>query len=238
MRCFTLTLLLTLAACDATIASNDEVGDSGDSGDSGGSSFTPCSEANPCGQNEHCFNGTCVLGCTSNADCGESQYCDDDSLSCQNEQVATCTSDADCVGDQVCVGQLCSTPSTSPNNTDCELFALTMDGCPSDALCLADGEAGQACYTMPACSVDDTCPVGVQGAVCNVDFLPDKDEICLLGVCEGVEHCPADWRCVRVTVNAPLGVCGSGGFGSPCATDDDCLSGACFGLPGLGGFCQ
>jgi hypothetical protein len=227
-------LLVNLVACDATIASNDELGDDGETtSDEGGSSFAPCSDAAPCPDGESCFNGTCVLGCTSNAECGESQFCDDDSQSCQSEQVATCGNDDDCVAGQICVGQLCSTP---PTDTQCEPFALTMDGCPSNALCLAQDDS-QACYTMPACSADDTCPVGLQGAVCNVDYVPDKDRICMVSVCAGVEHCPADWSCIKWAANDPLGVCGNGTFGSPCTSDLDCLSGACFLLVGVG-FCQ
>lgn len=225
--------LLVMVGCDATIASNDEVADTGDAS-STGSSFAPCSDDAPCPADETCFNGTCVVGCTSNAECGESQFCDDTQL-CQSEQVATCSDDEDCVAGQVCIEQVCSTQTS---DSDCTPYALTMDGCPSNALCLAEDETSQACYTMPACSEDDTCPVGIQGAVCNVDYVPDKDEICMIGVCASIEHCPTDWKCVRFAANDPLGVCGSGTFGSPCASELDCLSGVCFALPGLIGFCQ
>lgn len=177
-------LLVGLLACDATIASNDGLGETTSGED--GSSFTPCSDAAPCPDDETCFNGTC---------------------------------------------------SPPPTPSECEPYALTMDGCPSDALCLAQDETSQACYAMPPCDADDTCPVGLQGAVCNVDYVYDKDEICMIGVCAGVEHCPTDWSCIKFAASDPLGVCGNGTFGSPCTSDLDCLSGACFQVVGVG-FCQ
>lgn len=188
-------LLLLAAACDATIGSNDEVGESesSDSADTDTTGEAPT--------------------CSTDGDCDEGQICD--------------------------AQQFCSTP---PVNSDCEPGALSMDGCPSDAICLADPDPevdAQACHTMPPCAADDTCPIGVYGAVCNTSYLPDKDEICLIGVCATVADCPANWFCVRYAENDPLGLCSGGSFGEPCSQPGDCLSGMCFiPIPGLGGFCQ
>lgn len=210
-----LTTLMVNTACDATIGSDDEIGDDTSStgdGDTG--------------------------GCTNDEDCAEGQYCNDESQLCQTQTVFTCSDDDDCSEGQICINQFCSSPSV---DTDCEP-GVFMDGCPSDAICLAnpDPESEEAaCYTMPACAADDTCPVGVHGALCNTGYLPDKDEICMLGACDTLANCPENWFCVRYAENDPFGICGGGGFGDPCATADQCLSGMCFiPIPGLGGFCQ
>jgi hypothetical protein len=189
-------LLLLAAACDATIGSNDEVGESESESSEGESTDT-------------------------------------------TGDVPTCSTDGDCGDGQVCIAQYCS---PAPVNSDCEPGALTMDGCPSNAICLADPDPevdAQACYVMPPCAADEPCPIGVHGALCNIGYLPDKDEICLIGVCDTIAHCPDDWSCVRFSENAPLGLCSGGSFGEPCGQPGDCLSGMCFiPIPGLGGFCQ
>jgi hypothetical protein len=158
----------------------------------------------------------------------------------EGQEVPTCSSDDDCSDGQVCIGQFCSMP---PVDTDCQPGQLTMDGCPSNAICLIDSDDpegdSQACYTMPPCSADHTCPVGLYGALCNTGQVPDKDEICLISVCETIENCPANWSCVRISDNDPLGLCGGGGLGDICSKPEHCLSGMCFiPIPGLGGFCQ
>lgn len=231
-----------LVACDATIAGDgDEAGTSGgDSNGDGndGGNWEPCSDANPCPDGQFCFNGLCAVGCTSDGDCADNQYCDTDSLLCQNNEVPTCQSDDDCASSQICVNGYCSTP---PDDTSCNFEDPNNDGCPSNAVCLEDldNEGVGVCYSMPACSADGTCPVGLYGAVCNDDYLPSKDKICLLGVCESGSDCPSDWNCVRLIQNSVLGNCSSGGFGEPCASNEDCNSGMCVPLPGLsGGFCQ
>ena len=119
-----------------------------------------------------------------------------------------------------------------------------MYGCESNAVCLQDLDTEEtACYTMPPCGENGACPVGLQGAVCNksgsTEYLPNKDAICLIGVCEDAGNCPADWFCVRFQANDPLGFCSSGGFGEPCSTNEECLSGNCFSpAPGFPAFCQ
>jgi hypothetical protein len=160
-----------------------------------------------------------------------------DDTGTSDDGVPLCSNDDDCGEGQVCIEQFCSTPVV----TDCLPGALTMDGCSSNAICLdLDPESeGQACYTMPPCAADHTCPIGVYGALCNTDYIPDKDEICLIGVCDTVANCPADWFCVREQENDPIGFCSGGGLGEPCTNASHCLSGMCFiPIPGLPGFCQ
>lgn len=92
---------------------------------------------------------------------------------------------------------------------------------------------------MPPCAEDNTCPVGSQGAVCNTDYLPQKDAICLLGVCDSAADCPNDWFCICFTANDPLGICSGGGLGEPCTSNAECLSESCMiAAPGFPGFCQ
>ncbi|EDM74561.1 putative lipoprotein [Plesiocystis pacifica SIR-1] len=237
-------LITPALACDATIAgdgADDEVGsDSGnDNGDGNGDgdNWTPCSDDNACPDGQFCWNGLCAIGCQSDANCAENQYCNTDIMLCQNTEVPTCDDNDDCASSQVCINGYCSTP---PDDGSCNLEDYLNDGCDSNAVCLVEDietETG-ACYTMPACAEDGSCPVGIEGAVCNEGYLSNKDEICLVGMCEADSHCPTDWNCVRQIENAVLGVCSSGSFGAPCATADDCASGNCITIPGLsGGFC-
>ncbi len=231
-----LSLLAAASAsgCNAVIADDDTDNSTGDGGEGG--SWEPCSSENSCPDGQFCFNGLCALGCQSDGDCADNQYCNTDILLCQNTEVPTCSGDSECASSQICVDGYCTTP---PEDTQCNLDDYLNDGCESNAVCLeqADTEQG-SCYTMPACAEDGTCPVGVEGAVCNNGLLSTKDEICLINLCEDMSHCPADWNCVRLIQNSPLGNCSSGQLGAPCATGDDCVSGTCNVLPGLsGGLC-
>lgn len=234
-------LLAPAVGCDATIADDDSgesAGDGDGDGDSGGDAggWEPCSADNACPDGQFCFNGLCALGCQTDDNCADNQYCNTDLMLCQNSEVPTCSSNGDCADSQICVNGYCTTP---PEDTGCNLEDYINDGCDSNAVCLEDLETEQgSCYTMPACAEDGTCPVGLEGAVCNDGYLPSKDEICLVGLCEDVSHCPADWSCVRLIQNSTLGACSSGQFGAPCASGEDCVSGNCTTLPGLsGGFC-
>ena len=210
-------------------------GDSGSGGDDGGVELI-CSASKPCPAGQFCFNGICAVGCLSNSDCAADQYCDTEwDKACKNKQVPTCTKDDECAGEQICVNQYCTTP---PPSTSCDPEAIVNDGCAKDAVCFADPDTGKAaCYTMPRCGEGGACPVGVTGAICNEGYLPDKDAICLLGLCDTKDHCPAGWSCVRFGVNDPLGMCSDGAFGSPCSNNSECTSGVCsMPFPGIG-FC-
>ncbi len=212
---------------------------SGQASDSGGGADLPCSKDDPCPSGQFCFNGVCAYGCTSNEDCADDQYCDTAyTRTCQNREVPGCATDEDCGPGRICVSGLCSTP---PDDTTCDPQGVLVgdDGCAEDALCVEDPEVeGKVgCYTFPPCGADGTCPVGTGGAVCNVDLVPGKGRICLVGMCTGVEHCPADWACA-VPDNQVLGLCTAGTPGWPCARNEDCDSGLCQILqPGTLGFC-
>jgi len=236
-RCFLFLALSLAPACDADLGElgDDTDGSSetndGESDGAEGGGFEPCSSSNPCGDGLFCFNGLCALGCTNNDNCADDQYCDTSSLLCQNNEVPSCQGNGDCFGEQLCLEGLCSTPPTSttctPNGSP--------DGCDSNAICFEDDVA--ACYTMPACGEDGSCPVGFGGAVCNDGYLPEKDRICLLGGCETAAHCPDDWVCTKPG-GSVLGVCGDGGLGSPCTDASECNSGVCNNPLGLLGICS
>ncbi len=237
-----LACVFALAACEGDLgkATSGTAGTGGaTNGTGGGDSTQPCSANNPCPSGLFCFNGVCAFGCASNEDCADDQYCDTEfTQTCQNRETPGCMEDSDCGPEQICVSGLCSTP---PESTNCNPDGVLLgnDGCAKDALCIEqpDMEGSYACYTFPPCGADDTCPTGTQGAVCNVDLLPNKERICLIGMCTGVEHCPADWSCA-IPQNQVLGLCSAGTAGWPCAKNDDCLSGTCELLaPGDIGFC-
>ena len=147
-----------------------------------------CSSSNPCPSGMFCFNGLCAIGCTSNENCADDQYCD--GLYCVNTEVPTCTSDSNCYEGQICVQGVCSTP---PPSTTCDPDQVVSgnDGCDNYSLCIDgddDGPEDPACYTMPPCAEDGTCPVGAYGAVCNNDYI-NKARICLIGACEAEANC-------------------------------------------------
>jgi len=240
---FTLALPLLMGGCNPSLGSSDgdETGnpDTGNPDTGGdGDGFGLCSSSNPCPAGQFCFNGLCAIGCTSDGDCASNQYCDTEwDMLCKNKVVPTCSSDDDCAASQICVNQYCSTP---PPNTSCNPENPFMDGCASDSLCLEDFDTEKsACYSMPPCGENNSCPAGLQGAVCNTDYLPNKDNICLIGLCETASNCPSDWFCVRFAANDPLGICSGGTFGDLCTANSECLSNNCFvAFPGEAGFCQ
>jgi hypothetical protein len=227
--------LLGSVGCEGNLGSAESTG-----GDDGNVIEMPCSSSKPCPDGQFCFNGLCALGCNSDADCAENQYCDTSfDFLCHNNEVPTCNDDDDCAEGQICSGGLCSTP---PEDTSCNPDGVFLgdDGCASNALCLSDDQGAQevnACYTFPACAADDTCPTGTMGAVCNVDLIPNKDRICLVGLCEGAGDCPSDWACVKPE-NHVLGMCSPGGAGTACLDDSHCASGTCIQpIPGQFGYC-
>ncbi|MCP4501628.1 MAG: hypothetical protein GY822_16845 [Deltaproteobacteria bacterium] len=76
------------------------------------------------------------------------------------------------------------------------------------------------------------------GAVCNDGHIPNKGRICLLGLCEGSDHCPSDATCLDV--NASLGICSDGSFGTLCTSQQNvCVEGldCTAALPGIPGVC-
>jgi hypothetical protein len=226
---------LVLFACDANLGSIAEATGSDDStaGDGDPSEEIPCIGGQLCPETRKCSNGLCLQECSGDSQCSASEYCGVDGL-CHSPTVPTCNSDGDCAATQICRESICTTSAI------CDPYDYLADGCASNAVCVEDldTEGEGNCFAMPACGPDGTCPIGLDGAVCNVDFVPSKDPICLIGLCDTVEHCPNLWSCVRYD-NAVLGYCSDGGFASPCTIADHCLSGVCVPLPGLGGgICQ
>lgn len=237
--------LAPLLGCDANLGSvatsNGDSGSEGDepttdSGDPTSGSDEPlaCIGGQLCPEGTSCSNGVCETECSSDDACDDDEYCGLDDL-CHANMVPGCSSDLDCAQTQTCVNQIC----TTLGDGGCEFENFLQDGCPSNAVCIEDfdREGQGVCYQMPACAADQSCPIGLGGAVCNTGQLPTKDPICLVGYCDVLANCPDLWSCVRYD-NSVLGLCSDGGFGSPCSQDVHCLSGGCVVLPGLGGgFC-
>lgn len=246
---------LGLAACDVKV----DVGDGGTGGGSGGGNATGggtggggtgggggtalvgCSTAAPCPSGQFCFNGLCAIGCQSNANCAADQWCDTefDHL-CHNNQVQTCSGASGCLSTQECVSGFCSTP---PPTTQCnpDQAASGNDGCDANSICVDTSDTAAQdpqCHTFPACAQDKTCPVGLQGAVCNDGLIPNKARICLIGLCKDAGHCPSNWLCFKFNANDVLGMCSNKGTGAPCGSAADCQSGNCNqAFPGFPGIC-
>jgi hypothetical protein len=137
----------------------------------------------------------------------------------------------------VCNLGWCTAP---PREVECDPFDPLDTRCTGTELCIEDvgpdDEFRTRCIEMPACGPAGECPPGVAGAVCNEGLLPGKERICLASFCLVETDCPQGFRCLDTT--QVLGLCSSGGFGSPCITNPDCTSGRCITfIPGEVGFC-
>ncbi|MFO7562799.1 MAG: Dickkopf N-terminal cysteine-rich domain-containing protein [Enhygromyxa sp.] len=249
MRFFGLSTLALVAAlgCDASLGSvaASETGSAGSSddqaeseaeGDGDGDAELPdpfaCIGGQLCPEGRSCQNGLCLVECSDDDSCKSDEYCGLDGL-CHPKTIPSCSSDQDCATTQTCVNQVCSAVA----NDDCDPFNNLQDGCASNAVCLDWYDDQPTCYQMPACAADGSCPIGVEGAICNTDYLPNKDAICLIGMCSTPTNCPDSWSCVRYD-NEVLGYCSNGALGSPCTGGEHCISGTCVPVPGLnGGFC-
>lgn len=243
--------VVVLSACDVRVDLNDggagggTANTGGGSGGGGGGSQVIelwCSSSRPCPSGQFCFNGLCALGCTSNANCRSDQYCDTEGdRLCHNTAVPTCNVAGDCAEQQICTAGFCSTP---PPQTTCDPDKAPSgnDNCDSRSVCFDEGDHGNPmprCHTFPACAADKTCPTGTSGAICNDGLIPNKEKICLIGMCDTVSHCPANWACVRGLQTDVLGFCSPKTAGAPCASAADCLSNNCYQpIAGLVGFCQ
>ncbi|NMB77297.1 MAG: hypothetical protein GYA21_19485 [Myxococcales bacterium] len=199
-----------------------------------------CSKEDPCPAGQFCWNGICALGCMSDNDCASNQYCDTlGSQLCVNRQVSSCSQDTDCAENQVCLMGMC-TADAEPKQ--CTPRVDGQDGCDEYSICLdisEDPEKEQnACVTFPPCPQDGNCPVGQVGSVCNQDDIPNKERICLTGLCKAAANCPTSWKCVMLS--ATLGACSDGSMGMPCKTASDCQANfTCTqAMPGGIGFCM
>jgi hypothetical protein len=225
-------LAALLLGCDANLGSvaAPESGSEGEESTSGEPQEPiACIGGELCPTGTSCANGLCATECDDDPDCASDYYCGLDGL-CHTKTVAGCNSELDCAATQTCIDNVCVTLDA------CDPYNYVQDGCPSNAVCIGDPESEDEqgiCYEMPACA-EQSCPIGLEGAVCNTGQLPNKDEICLYGMCDTVANCPAQWSCVFYG-NAVLGLCSNGVFSSACTVDSHCMSGNCIPLPGLGG---
>lgn len=237
---------LWLVACGGTTPGGGGAGGGGSTGGGNGSNQqAPCSASNKCPAGQFCFNGLCAVGCQSNGDCAADQYCDTADLGppyfCKNKTVSSCPA-TPCASNQECRQGLCSA-RLEPNAASCTPRQDFNDGCDKYAICYDEDDEGPKnayCYSFPPCPQDGRCPVGLEGAVCNEQYIPNKGRFCITGACKDVSNCPAEWKCVKQTANQVLGFCSSGGPNAPCFSNADCLSNNCFnpGGPGFMGFCQ
>lgn len=232
-------VMFALLACDGNLGRVSDPGgsESSTTGEppTGDGDPPPCIGGQLCPEGTSCSNGVCETECSADGDCAGHEFCGLDGL-CHPKVVPGCSSDQDCAATQTCIDQLCIATDAGA----CDPYNYVQDGCPSNAVCIDDDyeePAEGVCHPMPACGGDQTCPVGLVGAVCNTGQLPSKDEICLIGLCDVPANCPQLWSCVRFD-NSVLGECSDGGFGSPCTESGHCISGNCLLVPGVGGgFC-
>lgn len=227
-------LAALLLACNANLGSLAplETGSEGDESTTG-EDHEPfvCIGGELCPTGSRCANGLCATECRRDPECATDEYCGLDGL-CHPNMVPGCNSDQDCAATQTCINQLC----VGVDEQSCDPLNYVQDGCASNSLCIDDYDDDDEgiCYEMPACAADQSCPIGLEGAVCNTGQYPNKDEICLFGMCVTNMDCPAQWSCVFYG-NSVLGLCSNGVFASPCAQNSDCISMTCLPLPGLGG---
>ncbi|MBI5545938.1 MAG: hypothetical protein HY901_18770 [Deltaproteobacteria bacterium] len=216
MRCLCLALALSLSL----VACSESPTDDPDTTSSGVyDSSKPCGEPNKCPSGQFCWNGLCVVGCNTNQECAADQFCDTFWKQCANKTVSTCP-EVPCAASQTCVNSVCTAKDQPKQTCDPDSFA---DGCANDAFCLRESEAADpSCFTMQRCGADGSCPVGLEGAVCNESYVSGKGRICLPGGCRTAAHCPNSWACVRFDANQVLGFCSSGGLHALCAEKEDC----------------
>jgi hypothetical protein len=196
-----------------------------------------CNFANaPCTGGLACINSICTQSCAAGAVCPTGSYCEGDAGFddvCAPNAAIACATPSDCPAPQGCLSGLCVSNEllADGGRGNCSLTPPN-DGCAAEALCFQIG-ATVACVGLPACSQDGTCPVGGQGATCNVQsdggrLLDGKQRICLSGFCAATKDCPTSFpHCVT---SGDGGIENSGCFagttGSPCSSNADCVANA------------
>jgi len=190
-----------------------------------------------CVEGQYCWNGVCVDGCLTNDNCADDQYCLEDEFfdqgKCVPKEAQGCANDDDCEGAQVCQKGACVTPVAEEDQpTDgCQWKPDFTDGCPDSQVCFEEyDEEGKLtdseCYAMPACGEDGSCPIDVEGGVCNEKadgkkIIPTKARICLMGLCLSNADCPTTMMCYKFA--GDIGGCMEKGL--MCESDEDCDEG-------------
>ncbi|HZO13610.1 MAG TPA: hypothetical protein VFB62_10130 [Polyangiaceae bacterium] len=171
-----------------------------------------CTALDPCPPGTTCFNGLCAEGCNDRDDCPDGMRCMSDAGQlCVDETVTSCP-DVPCASSQVCANGLCSAIPSEEGCTGPTPFGPS-DGCGAQEVCLStamvDGQEVNAkvCYTFPFCPEDGPCPVGAFGSVCNEGIFPEKNRICLAGMCTSSINCPPAWNCVPAFEGVLYGTC-------------------------------
>jgi hypothetical protein len=214
--------LVTLAACatgseSATPAEESAVGGAADGhGGAGGgganapAAIIPCSALDACPPGMGCVLGVCEKGCNADEDCNAGQVCVlDGQQLCHGKAVSNCP-ETPCLSTQACINGLCGLRMSE----FCGPSPFTpSDGCDADSVCLldavVDGDVvmGAKCYSFALCPESGECPVGDFGAVCNDGIFPEKNRICLGGICTSSENCPENRTCVPAFEGSLHGTC-------------------------------
>ncbi len=167
----------------------------------------PCSDGNPCTQDEMCVMGTCTspaVDCDDGIDCTVDTC--DAMLGClHTADNTTCDDGLPCTADVCCGGD--DSPGECLKSTGC--INPPVDG----------GPAGMVECDGNLCTLDDSCNDGVciPGTMmmgCPADANPCTDEVCnpMTGLCE--------------IVNDNTNLCSDN---SACTTMDACVNGVCIG---------
>jgi len=193
--------------------------------------------ARPCAAVQACLNGICAQRCAGGAACPAGQYCEGDGgidQVCAPVEAISCTSFLQCPAPQGCGLGLCTSAELlgDGGRGGCDAGQLD-DGCSTDGVCVTNQTTALAsCVGMPACSQDGGCPIGFQGATCNVRpdggrLFPNKQRVCLASFCDGTADCPSDHPHCVTGAGPALSFCSNGIKGSSCVNGPDCNSNVC-----------
>jgi hypothetical protein len=145
-------------------------------------------------------------------------------------------------------------PGLDPNiprgapGKDCDANAIynnVSDGCTASQLCLRRPTANfmycpncpGACYEALPCPANGACAVGSRGALCNDNYFPTKNRVCLPNTCVSQNNCPQGFNCVGNGAVLAVGFCSSGAPFEPCTKDAECKSNRCMRFGPIG-ICQ
>jgi hypothetical protein len=145
-------------------------------------------------------------------------------------------------------------PGLDPNiprgtpGIDCDPNAIynnVSDGCTASQLCLRRPTANfmycancpGSCYEALPCPTNGVCNVGSRGALCNDNYFPTKNRVCLPNTCVAQNNCPQGFNCVGRGAVIAVGFCSGGAPFEPCTKNTECKSNKCT-LLGPIGVCQ
>jgi hypothetical protein len=178
--------------------------------------------------------GTCIFGCTTDADCAATQAC------VANRCMAEGCVDAD--GDGFCADVDCDDHDAAVHPGAAEVCG---DGLDNDCDGVVDNGCGVTCAADTDCAANEVCVGGVctaDGVTCAAETDCAANEVCVGGVCtaEGVTCAAGQALCGSFCVDLATdphncgacgftcgagSVCGAGVCGVPCNAAGDCPQG-------------